>query len=389
MKNSNFFIVFVLSIFVSGCIPTEDETSGKDTKFLILHNNSAGKLSTGAYLSQLTVKKGEPQFERLNEIYPASNLNTNVDISNDRVVIGLHTDFNVPGTVRQTNGAWFDIATRNWEQLPLLAPGKDRYNYFNVVTGKVSESGHIFYLSSSNVISYHDQYLASLVRYNPKTKELLQATDPSGFAKSQPEKGWDTEAAQFKYQFYPSNDGRYVYGVVDAFGVDGGMLHWDYKILFKYDFNTDTYTRLGDSEDRDVIILGITADKNYVAYTSLISNKYYNKLVNTATNVVTTHSIQGGQGFANTSRWNNTGYCSGETNNTIGIYNLVGNTSHNIKTTSRPYYAQFGADGNTIYFMYESGAKKYLCKTSEITASATIDTVCILSADVIDFIVIK
>lgn len=271
----------------------------------------------------------------------------------------------------------------------MLAAGTGRYAYFDLASPKVSESGHIFYLSASNDKDYHDQYRASLVRYNPKTKELLQAIDPTGFVKAQPEKGWDTEAGQFKNQFYPSKDGRYVYGVVDAFGVDGGAIHWDYRILFKYDFEKEQYTRMGDAEDRNVTIMGITADRNEVAYISSVSNVFHRKLVNTSSNMVRKTTISGGQSYANTSRWNNNGYCSGETNNTIGIYDMISNTKHDIKTKSRPYFAQFSVDGSRVYFMIQSTAAKYLCRTSDLTAEATIDTLCTLPQSVNEFVVVR
>ncbi|NLU39568.1 MAG: hypothetical protein GXX78_11865 [Bacteroidales bacterium] len=390
MRNLIYLTILTTALLIAGCDPIDDEnTSGKDVKFLVLQGNSTGKAASGASLSILTIKKGEPEYEKVNDLYPAESMHKSADISKSRVAIGLHTDFNVTGKVRQTKGAWFDLESGDWEELPLLPAGNGRYNYFDVASAKVSESGHIFYLSSSNDQDYFDDYRASLVRYDPKTDKLLQASNPSSFALSQPEKGWDTEAAQYKSQFYPSKDGRYVYGVVDAFGVNGGMLHWDYKILFKYDFETDTYTRLGEKEDKDIVILGITSDKTYVAYTSSISNVYKRKYVNTSTNAVNDFSISGGQGIANPSKWNSSGYCADATDNTIGIYNILEDVNVYIKTPSRPYYSQFAADGKSVYFLMESGAKKFLCKTSDLTAKTTIDTLCTLSSNTIDFFIIK
>lgn len=388
------FVVLNLAIFIlfTAC-DSFDNPSKKDDgiKFLLLQKNSSNQLADGAVLSILEVSdKGEAEIKTLAGIYPSGNLWSTTDLANGRIAIGLHTDFNVPETTRQTNGGWLDITSSSWFELPLLPTNdENRYNYFDVSSAKVSENGYIFYLSSSNARWYHDQYRASLVRYNPEKDELLTASNPTGFVLQQPEKGWDTEAGQYVRQFYPSNDGRYVYGVIDAFGVDGGAIHWDYKILFKYDFQTDQYTRLGDAEDKHVIIMGITSDKSNLAYITTVSGTSKREIVNTSTNVTKEFTASGGQAYSNTSRWNTNGYCSGETNNTIGIYNMVGNTRHDIKTQSRPYYAQFGPDGDVVYYMIETGNGNFLCKTSDLTATATIDTVCGLPSNMVDFLIVK
>jgi hypothetical protein len=384
----NLVIFMLFTACESSDNPSEKE---EGVTFLLLQKNSQNQLAKGAAISILEVsKKGESTIETLAEIYPSRDLWSATDVAGGRIAIGLHTDFNVPGTTRQTNGGWLDITSNSWHELPLLPTNdENRYNYFDVSSPKVSENGYVFFLSSSNARWYHDQYRASLVRYDPVKDELITASNPTGFVLQQPEKGWDTEAGQFVRQFYPSKDGRYVYGVIEAFGVDGGAIHWDYKILFKYDFQTNQYTRLGDAEDRQVIIMGITADKKNLAYISTVSNASKRKIVNTGTNITSVFSTSGGQAYSNTSRWNSNGYCSGETNNTIGIYNMVANTKHDIKTQSRPYYAQFGPDGDVIYYMIETGKGNFLCKTSNLTSTATIDTVCTLPSNIVDFLVIK
>lgn len=358
---------------------------GKNLQFLTLHLSENNKLENGAYLSLLKVKNGEATYEKLNDIYPLASLRNNVDIRNNRVGIGLHKDFNVAGTNRQTNGAWFDISDGVHQVLPLLPAGNGRYSYCNGSSIRTSNSGHVFYLSSSNDEDYFDQYRASLVRYNPKTGVLDTAIDPAPFAVNQPEQGWDTETGQYKQDFYPSSDGRYVYGAIETFGVSGGAIHWDYKILFKYDFDKQEYTRLGDAEDNQVGVAGMTADGNELLYNSSPGRK----MVNVNTNAVSLITISGGQAYTNTSRWNSSGYCSGETNSTIGIYNLHADEKHSIITPARPSYAQFSADGKQLYFMLESGSGKYLCSTSDLTTEAIIDTLCVLSSEVSEFMVIK
>lgn len=384
-------VLLVLVLFSSGCVDDPGKIQkDAEPKFLLLNYNENNKLEAGAFISLLEIKKGEPEITPLDEIYPMGSLSSNVDIRNNRVVMGLHSNFNTDGKSRRSVGIWFDVLSTTWEELPLLPSGNtNRYSYFDVATGKVSESGYVYYLSSSNDISYNDQYLASLVRYNPNTDELEQAEPPAFFVLEQPEKGGDTETGQFKRDFYPSDDGRYVYGVVEAFGVSGGSYHWDYEILFKYDFQLDKYTRLGDSSDKHVTLIGMNSSRTELLYYSKIGSDYQRKIVNTETNVVNEVTISGGQGLTNTSRWNSNGYCSGETNNTIGVYDLMNNSKHDIRTPSRPYSAQFSPNGGNIYFMMMSATNNYLCKTSDISATATIDTICALSSTVNEFMIVK
>lgn len=399
MKRNHFYPIVILIglVLFSSCKKDDPADGPKDPqpssssaqKFLLLNYNSSNALGPGAYISLLEIKNGAPVITKLNDFYPLANLNSNVDITKNRAVMGLHSDFNTDGSSRRTVGVWFDVPSTSTSELPLLPAGTGRYAYFGSATGKVSENGNIFYLSCSNDASYHDQYRAALVRYNPSSSVLEQAQHPDAFILAQPERGWDTETGQYKGDFYPSPDGRYVYGVIEAFGVDGGSLHWDYEILFKYDFQTQTYTRLGDAEDSHVLILGITSDRTQVFYNSQIGSVSKKKIVNTATNTTKPVTITGGQGYKNTSRWNANGYCSGETNRTIGVYDVINDSKHNVTTQADPNYAQFSSGGDAIYFMLKSSQNNYLCKTSNTSASAKIDTVCTLSKSIYEFMVVK
>ncbi|MCF8362794.1 MAG: hypothetical protein K9G70_09255 [Prolixibacteraceae bacterium] len=395
MKGKMFIAACMLTCIIQSCISFgEDDTNGKNgdgTRFLVLHSNDLGTISEGSYFSLLTIENNEVQYNKLQDIYPSLYyMRDFADINNGRVALGLHTDFNTDGKSRTTVGAWFDIDGEGWEELPLLPSGhKDWFSYFDVRTAKVSKSGHVFYLSSSNDRYYLDTYRASLVRYDPETKELKQATSPGAFAVAQPEKGWDTETANHGNLFFPSDDGRYVYGYVSAFGVDGGSYHWDYEILYRYDFDTDTYTRLGNPGEASVRTIGITSDRQYLAYTSTVDGNHYRNLVNTTTNNVIQTTFTGGQAYNNTARWNKSGYCAAATSNKIGVYNMVEGTKHDIRTPSRPYHAQYDTDGTRIYFMLDTYDGKYLCQTSDNSAEAIIDTLCVLQSDVYEFMVLK
>lgn len=149
----------------------------------------------------MKVKNGEPTYKTLNGLYPVTNLRSNVEINNNVAIIGLHTDFNVPGTNRQTNGPGL-ISLMVPRKPSSITRGQNQIiRIFLAGTEKLSKSGHVFYLSASNVADYHDQYRASLVRYNPKTRKLDTALDPASFAVNQREKGWDTETGQFTKVF--------------------------------------------------------------------------------------------------------------------------------------------------------------------------------------------
>lgn len=374
------------ALALSCCESDDDSFLGEEShQFLTLHNNENSELGAGAYLSILKVKDGEVSYEILNNTYPAADLRNNVEIKNNLVAIGLHADFNAPCNYHQTNGAWFDISDNSYEILPLLPPGQGRYSFFSNSIAKVCNSGYVFYLSASNDVSYYNQYRASLIRFNPRSGVLDVAADPTSFVVSQPERGWDTQIGQFTRSFYPSNKGRYVYGVLESLGAGDGAFHGDYKILFKYDFEKEKYTRLGDTEDSQVSLFGITSDGEEMLYQS--SNAL--KLVNVNTHKTSKITIGGGQGYSNTSQWNNFGYCSSEAFNTICVYNLLANEKQTIKTPSYPNCSQFSADGKHLYFMLESAKGKFLCKTSDLSPETSIDTVCALPFDTKEFMVIK
>ena len=135
--------------------------------------------------------------------------------------------------------------------------------------------------------------------------------------------------------------------------------------------------------------MGITSDKTYVAYTSSISNVYKRKYVNTSTNAVNDFSISGGQGIANPSKWNSSGYCADATDNTIGIYNILEDVNVYIKTPSRPYYSQFAADGKSVYFLMEWGEENFMQNERLNKLKQPLITLCTLSSNTIDFFIIK
>lgn len=130
---------------------------------------------------------------------------------------------------------------------------------------------------------------------------------------------------------------------------------------------------------------GLTSDGRELLYNGSTGRKLVN--VNTAT--IREITITGGQAYTNTSRWNDSGYCSGETGNIIWVYNLLSDERHSIKTPATPYYAHFSADGKRFYFMLDSYNGKYLCRTSDLSEEAVIDTLCTLSSEVKEFMVIK
>lgn len=360
-------------------------TPGDSQQFLTLHLNANNKLEEGAYLSILKIKGKEASYQKLNNLYPPNDLRRSVEIKNNCVAIGLHTDFNAGSNLSQTSGAWFDIIDGTHQTLPLPPEETGHYAFCAEGSVKVSNSGHIFYLATN----CDSDFGLMLVRYNPNTGNLDTAPDPTPFAVNQSGQGRDAETGRYRKEFYPSTDGRFVYGAIETFDADGGASKWNCKTLFKYDFDTQEYTQLGKANDNQVLILGMTSDGSDLLYNSSSGRKLVNVNTNSFSEINMIASETGGATNTSTSSWNSTGYCSIESNNSIGFYNVHSNEITSIRTPDRPSLVQFCADGTKLYFMLNSAGGKYLCRTKNLSQNAPIDTLCKLSPEVTEFMVIK
>ncbi|MBN2280943.1 MAG: hypothetical protein JXQ65_10205 [Candidatus Marinimicrobia bacterium] len=381
-------IVFVtiLTLFFIQCNWFESSTKSKkkDTEavtFLALYL-PGGNLSMGndKLIALIEVKNGKSEFSPLADLYPYNDeLVKYVDINNDFLVMGLHRDFNEDKTTR---GVWLDIDSGNQTDLPIFRlDSESEYPYFQSNTARISDNGYILYLSATNNRYYGDTYRPYLIRYNPADGTHRVAPSPNSFIVNQPEKGNDTEAGQFGTHTAISPDGRYAYGNIDAFGVSGNI-HWDYEILFQYDFENDQYKRLGEEGDADVNFLGMTRDGRYLVYT----NGYQKKLYNLQTEEVKEFSIYATN--FNPLQSNSNGFCR---TTSIGIYyqDLVDDQEIQVIHSNKTSNAHFSEDGSTIYFTMGGSDVNYICKSLDLQENTDWDTLATVSKEFKDFLLVR
>ncbi len=316
---------------------------------------------------QLSVSNGEISYTPILNVYPDNSIINDCDINNNMVALGLHwRDFDY-------QGIYFDMNADSYYEFPLVQPSEDSdYAYFQASTADVADNGIIIYSSATNDKNYGDEYRAFLLRLDPSENTAQVAINPNNFAFSQPEMGDDTDMAQFNRNLFASADGRFAYGHIEAYGTEGGGIHWDYNILFKYDFEIDTYYRLGDSEDDNVSIIAMTSDRKYIIYTN--SNAY--KILNLETN--TTSYPSGIDNLVNVKEnsWGLNGATVGSTAGNIWNKDFVNDREFVVCNMSgSPYNCMFSKDGKRIFFTLNGSESKYLCVTSGIEESSTYDTI--------------
>jgi hypothetical protein len=377
MKNFvSIFVVFILAIFTmvscsksdsvpEGDTPPQDEST--NVEFLSrYHPGSENVLGDQDLVVMLTVSNGEISYSTILNVYP-EHMITDCDINNNIVAMGLYwREFD-------NQGIYFDMDAESYYEFPLVDPSEDSdYSYFQATTADVADNGLIVYSSATNDKNYGDEYRPFLLRLNPSDHSTVVASSPNNFAFSQPEMGGDTDMAQFNRMLFASTDGQYAYGHIEAYGTEGGSIHWDYNILFKYDFDNDIYERLGDPEDNKVNIVAMTSDRKYMIYTN---NGTY-KLLNLETN--TTSYPTGIDNLVNVQEnsWGVNGACVGSTAGNIWNKDFVNNREFIVCNMSgSPYNCMFSKDGKKIIFTLDGSDTKYLCITSGIEENSTYDTI--------------
>ncbi|MCF8235349.1 MAG: hypothetical protein K9G67_10720 [Bacteroidales bacterium] len=385
MKNNKFVTkrvkIFLLMAFVfvgfifQSCNEKDEEINPEadsSIEFVAAYNPNEGALIGEEYATALlTISKGELQYSTLCSYYAKSNnLFTYADMGKGNFVMGLHDDFNESNGSNDwvSQGLFYEIENGNNQLLPLIEPSEDSdYPYFVRGSEAISENAYVFYLSATNDKYYGDQYKDYLLRYNPASMDYKMAINPDGFVLSQPEVGNDTETSKYSNTFFVSNDGRYVYGRLQAYGVSGGSIHWDYEILFRYDFDTETYTRMGGPEDAGSSILGVTSDDSYLYYWDGI---YKNQ--NLSTGQVNELS-DGNTSVAYPIQWNTKGYCQGSTTG-IYYYNIISGTSHKVVDEYGTADSQFDESGEHILFSLVGDEMNYLCRTHDYNEDTGWDT---------------
>jgi hypothetical protein len=389
-KNYAFYllaVLFVASIVVS--CETDDDLGAGDG------NNSVDKMSLIAYykpgdqfamddqkqLAILNVDNGDLSFSGFASVYPErDNFYKNADLSGDFLALALHNDFD---DGYSSLGICINIATEETFNLPLVTPQEESdYAYFQSGTARASENGYVIYSSATNDKSYGDEYRPYLIRYNAQTNESRIAVSPKSFVLSQPEKKTDTETGQFNRTIYISPEGRYVYGVLEAYGVSGNI-HWDYDILYQYDFESEQYTRLGEEGDDNVSIVGLTADGNKVVY----MNNGKTKIHDISTDLVTQKDLYY-SGSSIPKQWNNNGLCSSAT---TGIYyeDFVNDTEIKVLNEYGTGNVFFSENGGNIYFTLDGSETNYFCKTQGLLENSLYDTICALPKEFVNVFVLE
>ena len=388
-------VVMVLSVVVTGCnkdeTVTPDDGGGGDNpqgdfdnvQFLAYYKPDT-KNATGDEKSiyLVTVKDGELTYSKFLNAYPATNMTDNCDINNNVMVLGLNPSaFN-------NNGVYMSLDDDNAYYLPLVEPvqGSNDYAYFQTTTADVADNGVIIYSSATNDLSYGDQYKFFLLRFNPSDNTYDIAESPNSFVLGQPEVGDDTEVGLIQRTLFASPDGKYAYGQVDGYGIDGGSYHYDYEILFRYDFEQKTYTRLGDANDNDVTIKAMTSDRRYILY----SNHGTYKFLDLQTGNITTTDMNTMNVKKNS--WGKNGCCVTSTNGNLYYKDFVNNKEIIVCQTTGYGWARnamFSKNESKIYFMKDGSKENYLCVTSGVTEGSTYDTIGALPTAIYDLIMVK
>lgn len=388
MKRTLFITSFLLLIVVlSNCsddgnpVDPNDSNNSNEASFLAFYKPGNTKiLGANKLLAKLTVKGKEISYSTFLDVYPdGDGLVNHCDIQNNMLAMDpFWRDFD-------NQGICMELTSDTYQYLPLVDPSHDSdYSYFNGRTANVSHNGYIIYSSATNDKYYGDEYRPFLLRHNPKDDKTDIAVDPKQFALSQPEKGSDTEMAQFNRNIFCSTDGKYAYGHLEAYGTEGGGIHWDYNILFRYDFDAKEYKRLGDSEDDNVSIIAMGSDRTWILY----SNNYDHKVLNLTTGNITKTTINTVNVKKNS--WGKNGACVGATNGKLYYKDFVNNQEIVVcNTAGTPSNTMFSKNGDKIFFTLSDYSNKYLCVTESLEEGCNYDTLGTYPTEFYDMVMIK
>ena len=375
-----FFVVLtIILLFLLQCdsdsSPTESNggdgpgNSPTAMQFLAFYEpDGENVMGDSKQIVSIEVQSGEASYSAFHDLYPyRDNLFSYSDFNENVLAMGLH--YNIYKDMGYgSKGVFIDMATGDHRELPMVAPSQDSdYSYFLSSTSRVSDNDMILYLSATNDKSYGDEYRPYLIRYNTADNTHQVAASPESFVLNQPEKGDDTETGQINRYVCISPDGRYAYGVVEAYGVSGNI-HWDYEILFQYDFETEEYKRLGEEGDDDVNFYGMSRDGKYLIY----ANNHVKKLYNTATESVSEIDFRPSHGLSPVEIKDN-GFCN---DGTTGIYfwDFLNNQEIKVIHTYNTEDAQFTNAGDAILFTLEGSDTNYICISEDLSEDTNWDT---------------
>jgi len=394
-------VLGLVSIIGTGSSDSGSKSSGKGDsvqaeKFMSLHFNEEGKIGEGAYISTFQVVKDECAFEFVENVYYV-----NACAFGDIAAMGLHGDFNHRNTIdasqemrsAKTRGAWFDTGENVPKWLPELpAPGEREFTATSRASIQVGSCGNIFYRTmhkSDYYFTDDDKYY--LVRFNPKTGERV-FTDGAGrdnFVNSQPEtsSGYGAVWGVFGGTVYSSACGRYVYGTIRPWSYYAGQ-HYGAgpHYLFRYDFETGQYRRLGLPGEVNITLVGMTQDSRYLVYRVGGDTK----TIDLETEQVTV--LQGHPTVSALPRslFNKSGYLQKAIN--MDFINVITGERHEIQMPWTNYHLnggpQVSSDGNHFFFMLQNDATLYVTRNFNSDAPQT-EALCQLPADVKEFTIMS
>ena len=373
MKNYYFFVILLIFILFS-CESENSSTEANDDnspgngnsypEFLAFYEPEGENImGEEKQLVLIQVQNGETNYSSFYDLYPyGDDFFRNSDFNENILAMGLHYDLYDDGS----RGVYIDIENGEHTELPMVGPSQDSdYSYFLSSTSRVSENGMILYLSATNDRHYGDEYTPYLIRYNPEENTHKVAVSPESFVLNQPEKGDDTETGQINRNVYISPDGRYAYGMIEAYGVSGNI-HWDYEILFSYDFENEEYTRIGEEGDADVKFYGMTRDGKNILY----SNDGIKKIFNIATQATSEFNFTYGSIYP--IETNDNGFCDTKTTG-IYYYDCINRQEINVIHSYNTEHAHFSKSGDFLYFTLE-GSDKYICRSKDLAEDTEWDT---------------
>jgi len=392
MKTSLELVLIVFSINLLYSCKGSDEWNDNHSsgeQFIGLYNPGESQiLGSDACMVIMSGKNGNAEYGATYAIYPYDyKLGDCCVIKNNKMVIGLHSDFN-EGPSR--TGEFYDFDEGYVYSLPYIMPEEeDDYGSVEAESVTMSENGYVFYISATRDTRYADQYTPHLLRFDPKNEELRVADLPHAFTLAQPEKGGDTEVGLFDNRLFPSADGQYVYGRLEAAGVDGGVFHTDYTFIFRYDFETDQYQRIADGH-RSVVIYGMTANGNHLVFKSWYGEETRMFIYNASTDNVEQRPFWAHEFLKNPSSWNNYGYLR-DGGYRISYANVVNEIWVDVlnKLPGKASNIQFSKNKDFIFFSLSGDNENYLCKSSGLEAGSTIDTLFAYSKEIMSCLVLN
>ena len=404
MKTKFYPIAFILFLGVTFWSCESDDTS-PDSDFSAQHQFVAMNWNEDSddppSFSLLSIDNGDLDFTPLTDTYPLPATGTSSNFRSWKqsfhqakgfLGFTLHSDLSETVTnnygqeLTRWTGAYMDMRDGEVHELPTLSACTDfgysstdcnRYSYTQRHSVRIGASGHVFYIAESayHSATWHDERRYRIVRLDPQTGDYDVSPLISDWTLSQPEINADRYGLANISDLLPSACGRYVYGTTTAWGISGGSLIASNALLFRYDFNSEQYSRV-EEVPYDITLYYITADDRYIVYRN--NRERSNYRYDTQTGRVT-QIREASIGFSYQTMVNNNGGIGGAYPlRQLWHGDAVTDHTFKISVPNHPDRPVFSADGTQVYFRYRNCEMNYLLRLSDLTEEATVDTVAVL-----------